>query len=145
MIKDECHIATSNLDELKDCFSVVINFSATPKLSRSQTPDVEITNEEAESAKLIKTVEQGSETDTLENALDKFEKVKGEYTNLLSVNPCFIIQISNKDKAEEELEKNIFPALQKEKFQNLKWVYISGKEKECDTNDSGLKKLHRFP
>lgn len=141
VIKDECHIATSNLDELKDCFSVVINFSATPKLSRSQTPDVEITNEEAENAKLIKTVEQGSETDTLENALDKFEKVKGEYTNLLSVNPCFIVQISNKDKAEEELEKNIFPTLQKEKFQNLKWVYISGKEKECDTNDSGLKKL----
>ena len=53
----------------------MINFSATPKLSRSQTPDVEITNEEAENAKLIKTVEQGSETDTLENALDKFEKV----------------------------------------------------------------------
>lgn len=91
VIKGECHIATSNLDELKDYFSVVINFSATPKLSRSQTPDVEITNEEAENAKLIKTVEQGSETDTLENALDKFEKVKGEYTNLLSVNPCFIV------------------------------------------------------
>ena len=53
VIKDECHIATSNLDELSAYFSVVINFSATPKLSRKQLPDVEILNSDAEDAKLI--------------------------------------------------------------------------------------------
>ena len=139
LIKDECHIATSNLDELKDYFSAIINFSATPKLSRKQNPDVEITSLEAESAKLIKRVEVGGEEDSLETALEKFEEIKKDYTNYLKVNPCLIIQISNKDKAEEELKNNIFPALAK--HQDLKWVYITGSDKDCDTNDSGLKKL----
>ena len=139
LIKDECHIATSNLDELKEYFSAIINFSATPKLSRRQNPDVEITSLEAESAKLIKRVEVGGEEDSLETALEKFEEIKKDYTNYLKVNPCLIIQISNKDKAEEELKNNIFPALAK--HQDLKWVYITGSDKDCDTNDSGLKKL----
>ena len=60
LIKDECHIATNNLDELYDYFETVINFSATPKLSRKQNPDVEITNIEAESCNLIKKVELGT-------------------------------------------------------------------------------------
>ena len=142
VIKDECHIATSNLDELDTYFERVINFSATPKLSRKQTPDVEITNTEAEEAKLIKQVEFMPDTDTLDQALDHFEEVKKNYTNLLQVNPCFIIQISNKESAEEELKNNIFPALGNTKHQDLKWVYITGdKAKGCDTNDSGLKKL----
>ena len=139
LIKDECHIATSNLDELYDYFEIVINFSATPKLSRKQNPDVEITNLEAESTKLIKRVEQGKEEDTLNDALDKFEQIKPKYTNELKVNPCFIIQISNKDKAEEELKNTIFPALNK--YQDLKWVYITGDDKSCNTNDAGMKKL----
>ena len=143
VIKDECHIATSNLDELGSYFSVVINYSATPKLSRRQLPDVEISNTDAEEAKLIKQVEFQPETDSLDAALDKFEKIKADYTNKLRVNPCFIIQISNKDKAEEELNNNIFPILNNTKHQDLKWVYITGDQsgKGCRTNDSGLNKL----
>lgn len=141
LIKDECHIATSNLDELYDYFETVINFSATPKLSRKQNPDVEITNIEAESCNLIKKVELGSEESTLNEALDVFEKIQKDYVNELSVNPCFIIQISNKDKAEEELQNTIFPALNDIKHQDLKWVYITGEDKSCKTNDSGIQKL----
>ncbi len=139
LIKDECHIATNNLDELKDYFEKIINFSATPKLSRNQNPDVEITNEEAESAKLIKSVAQGAEGDTLKDALEKFEEIKPGYINSLGVNPCLIIQISNKDKADDELENNIFPALSK--HQDLKWVYITGEDKSCKTNDAGFNKI----
>lgn len=143
VIKDECHIATSNLDELNSFFSIVINYSATPKLSRKQLPDVEISNSAAEEVKLIKQVEFQSESDSLDAALDKFEKVKADYTNKLEVNPCFIIQISNKDKAEAELNNNIFPTLANTKHQDLKWVYITGDKsgKGCKTNDSGLNKL----
>ena len=137
LIKDECHIATSNLDELKEYFVQIINFSATPKLSRKQEPDVEISNTEAENAKLIKQVEQCSETDSLNDALTKFEQIRTDYINLLGVNPCFIIQISNKEKAEEELKNNIMPALKN--HQELKWVYIN--DKSGETNDNGLKKL----
>ena len=139
LIKDECHILTSNLDSIQNYFSKIINFSATPNLGRKQNPDVEITNEQAESAKLIKKVEIGNEEDSLESALDKFEQIKANYTNLLSVNPCMIIQISNKQKATEELKNNILPSLLR--HQDLKWVYITGEDKSCDTNDSGLKKL----
>ncbi len=143
VIKDECHIATSNLDELNSFFSVIINFSATPKLSRRQLPDVEITNSAAEEAKLIKQVEFQPDTDSLDAALDLFEQIKVDYTNKLEVNPCFIIQISNKDKADEELANTIFPTLNNTKHQDLKWVYITGDKsgKGCQTNDSGLKKL----
>lgn len=139
LIKDECHIATNNLDELQNYFVKIINFSATPKLSRRQTPDVEITNLEAEDAKIIKKIEQGSDEDTLGDALNKYEETKKDYTNLLRVNPCLIIQISNKDKAEEELRNTIFPALNN--HPDLKWVYITGDDKSCDTNDAGFKKL----
>ena len=138
LIKDECHIATNNLDELQKMFTKIINFSATPKLTRKQNPDVEITNEEAESAKIIKKVEQGDENDKLEDALNKLEEIKTDYINLLNVNPCLIIQISNKDKAEEEFNNIIKPALAN--HQDLKWIYISSNEKECDSNDT-IKKL----
>ncbi len=140
LIKDECHIATSNLDDLKEkgFFDQVINFSATPKLSRKQNPDVEITNTDAQNVKLIKKIERGNESDSLEVALKKFEEVKAAYANDLEVYPCLIIQISNKEKAEEELKKEIYPALEKH---NLKWVYITGEDKTCDTNDDGLRKL----
>ena len=139
LIKDECHIATNNLDELKDYFYSIINFSATPKLSRKQTPDVEITNLEAERVNLIKKIEKGKDEDSLKDALQTFEKIRGNYTNDLEVNPCLIIQISNKEKAEEELNNTIIPALSN--HQDLKWVYITGEDKSCKTNDAGLKKL----
>ena len=138
LIKDECHIATNNLDELKEYFPKIINFSATPKLSRKQHPDVEITTEEAQNVNLIKRIEKGSEEDGLEEALKKFDAIKADYTNKLEVSPCMIIQISNKEKAEKELEEVIKPALNKH---SLKWVYITGDDKTCATNDNGLKKL----
>lgn len=133
LIKDECHIATNNLDNIPENYiSRIIDVSATPKLSRGQYPDVELSNEEAMQAKLIKTVEWGEDDAKLDDAIAKFESVKEEYRNLLGVNPCLIIQISNKDKADEELENEIFPALNKT---DLKWMLIVNDGKKCDTND----------
>ena len=135
LIKDECHIKTTNLDDISSSyFTKIYNFSATPKLSRGQIPDVEIKEDDAINAKLIKKVSWGIDTDSLEDA------VKKDYRNKLGVNPCLIIQISNKDKAEEELRNTIFPVLNKDEHQDLKWMLIVDKDKDCDTNDL-LKKL----
>lgn len=133
LVKDECHQATNNLDTLgSDYFSKTINFSATPNLRRGQNPDVEISDEEAERACLIKRVEMGDEKDTVEDAVKKFEEIREPYRNLLHVNPCLIIQISNKDKAEQEWAK-IKSVL--DRHQGLKWMSIMDKDKLCDTND----------
>ena len=133
-IKDECHIATSNLDAIApNYFDATINFSATPKLSRGQYPDVEITDSEAEQCGLIKRVVWGDEEATVKDAIEQFKKTKSDYRNLLGVNPCLIIQISNKSKADEELSNEIFPAL--EDNPELKWMLIVNDTKECDTND----------
>ncbi len=133
-IKDECHIATSNLDAIApNYFDATINFSATPKLSRGQHPDVEITDSEAEQCGLIKRVVWGDDEGTVRDAIDQFKKIKTGYRNLLGVNPCLIIQISNKDKADEELADEIFPALNDSP--ELKWMLIVNDPKECDTND----------
>lgn len=152
LIKDECHQATNNLDDISEkFFARTFNFSATPKLSRGQTPDVMITDEEAVNAKLIKRVELVEDEDvTVDDALDKLIEIKAQYNNLLNVNPCLIIQISNKDKAEEEWAEKIKPAL--ERHQALKWMVIvntykttgeadKSKELLCDTNDAVKKKL----
>lgn len=140
LIKDECHQATNNLDEISPkFFSKVFNFSATPNLKRGQLPEVQITDDEAVQAKLIKRVEFGDDTDTVEQAICKFEEIKQQYLSL-DVNPCLIIQISNKDKAEEEWLRNIKPVLDKTEHQRLKWMMIVDKDKDCDTNDD-LKKL----
>ena len=140
VIKDECHQATNNLDAVSPkFFSKTFNFSATPNLKRGQQPDVEITDEAAEQAKLIKHVEFGEDSDTVEQAVCKFEQIKEQYLSL-GVNPCLIIQISNKDRAEEEWLRNIRPVLDKTEHQSLKWMLIVDKDKDCDTNDD-LKKL----
>lgn len=152
LIKDECHQATNNLDDISDkYFARTFNFSATPKLSRGQVPDVQICDEDAVAAKLIKRVELiEDENVTVEDALNKFLEIKTQYNNLLGVHPCLIIQISNKDKAEEEWSEKIKPAL--DNHQALKWMVIvntyktSGaedktKELLCDTNDDVKKKL----
>lgn len=141
LIKDECHQATNNLDAIsEDFFERIFNFSATPKLSRGQMPDVQITDEEAVQAKLIKRVELVDDDSVpVEAALEKFQEIKQAYRNLLGVNPCLIIQISNKDKAEEEWNARIKPAL--DKHQDLKWMVIVDKSKLCDTNDDIKKKL----
>lgn len=144
VIKDECHVATNKLDELNEkYFKKVINFSATPKLKRGQVPDVQITDEEAVNAKLIKHVEMGDEEHTVEDAINKFEQIKKDYRNLIGVNPCLIIQISNKDKAEEEWNNNILPILNKTEHQDLKWMVIVDKTASlCDTNDIVKKTLY---
>ena len=141
LIKDECHQATNNLDSIAPSyFEKIINFSATPNLKRGQVPDVEITEEAAMNAKLIKTIEWGAETDTVEIALKKFEEIRENYVNLLGVNPCLIIQISNKEKADEEwaIIKTI---LDKTEHQALKWMSIINNKDKCDTNDDVKKKL----
>ncbi len=136
LIKDECHVATNNLDTLSaSYFEKTLNFSATPKLSRRQVPDVEITDTEAVNAKLIKYVELSDEED-IGVAINRFEEIKEQYRNLLGVNPCLIIQISNRDKADEELNNIIFPELNKAEHQDLKWMLIVDKEDKCDTNDT---------
>ena len=83
LIKDECHQATNNLDSLSEkFFAKVINFSATPNLKRGQNPDIQISDEEAVNAKLIKKVVFGSEDDSIEDAVIKFEEVKKKYIDL---------------------------------------------------------------
>ncbi|MCQ2242974.1 MAG: DEAD/DEAH box helicase family protein [Bacteroidaceae bacterium] len=135
LIKDECHQATNNLDTIStDFFSKTINISATPKLSRGQVPDVEVTEEAAINAKLIKTVEWNEEDSDVAEAIEKFEEIKKDYRNLLGVNPCLIIQISNKDKANDDLAK-IYDVLDKPEHKDLKWMLIVDKDKDCNTND----------
>ena len=152
LIKDECHVETKNLNEISEqYFARTFNFSATPKLSRGQHPDVMISDEEAVETKLIKRIELVEDEDvTVDDALDKLIEVKAQYNNMLNVNPCLIIQISNKDKAEEEWTNRIKPAL--DRHQALKWMVIvntyktsgatdKNKELLCDTNDAVKKKL----
>ena len=150
LIKDECHVATNNLDGEKDYFARIFNFSATPKLGRNQKPDVEMTDKEAQDAKLIKELDINEDPNAkVEDALEKFKEIKKQYDDLLGVHPCLIIQISNKDKAEEEWNNNIKPALDKT---SLKWMLIvdtyksTGEEDknkylQCDTNDDVKKKF----
>jgi len=137
LIKDESHIATNNLDTLSGkFFAKIYNFSATPKLSRGQYPDVEIKNDDAVNAKLIKDIELIDDPDIkVAEAIGKFEEVKKEYRDLLGVNPCLIIQISNKDKADEEIAE-IKRELDKAEHMDLKWMLIVNDEKQCDTNDT---------
>jgi len=140
-IKDECHQATNNLDSVSGkYFKKIINFSATPKLERGQSIDVEISDQQAMETKLIKRIEYGDENDTVETAINKFKEIKKDYRNLLAVNPCLIIQISNKEKAEQEYQ-NIHQILNKKENQDLKWMYIVDENKKCDTNDNVKKRL----
>ena len=137
VIKDECHQATNNLDELaKEYFTKIINISATPKLSRGQVPDVEITEEQAINANLIKKVDLYEDKVDISVAIEKFEEIKEKYRNLLGVNPCLIVQISNKDKADEELSK-IFNVLNKPEHQALKWMTIMQKTQKGKESNEG--------
>lgn len=131
VIRDECHQATNNLDSLADdYFEKVINFSATPRRDHKVT--VELREVDAINSHLIKVVEYQNEDDTLDMALDKFEEIKERYVKNLGINPCMIIQISNKNKADEEL-KEIYDILGKRA--HLKWMLIVDGDKGNDTND----------
>ena len=147
LIKDECHIATNNLDADAEYFAKVIGMSATPKLRKGERPDVEITELEATASKLIKRVNFHTDYETkplakaLDEALDVFAEMRKQYEqHLEGVKPCLIIQISNTGKAENEL-----PII-KEAIENhgLIWAYMvdkDGTKSGSDTNDGGLKKL----
>jgi len=152
LIKDECHIETKNLNDISGYFFRIINFSATPNLNKGQFPDVTISEDEAVKANLIKSVKYQNycsekDEESLDKALDIFEEEKKKYNDILGFNPCMIIQISNKEKAEEEWTM-IQRVLNNIKHQDLKWMLIvnnkKGKEDglNCDTNDSiKVKKL----
>ena len=141
LIKDECHQATNNLDILSPFFCKRINFSATPK----QAPDVVLDAKQAEDSHLIKTL-TGPWEGSLEEAIEELERVKRKYAKQAEadpnfgkpVRPCLIVQISNKDKAEEELEE-VKDALSKHPL--LLWALVVDKDKDCDTNNAILKKL----
>ena len=149
-IKDECHIDSKNLDSLVDYFGCVFHFSATPNLERGQYPDVEMKEEEAINAKIIKRIKWHSEDynfdddyetnneKCLTDALNYFVSKRKTIRNELNINPCFIIQISNKDKAEEELEL-IFKTLSK--FADLHWICLLNDKNECKTNDTSYQNI----
>lgn len=125
LVRDESHIATNKLDNLSNYFHQTINFSATPKDDKF---DVVITEEDAISVNLIKNVEYIESDkdlkDDLDDALNKFLEIRKTYTNI-GINPAFIIQISNKNKAEEEIE--IIKKVVESK--DLKWVYFAELDK----------------
>ncbi len=135
LIKDEEHIATNNLDKSIECFKKTFCFSATPKLEKGREIDVAISDDEAVNAKLIKSIELRSDSETLKDALNKFLEVKEDYISKIGVNPCFMIQIDNMEKGSSEL-LSIFETLKS--FPELKWLSILSDKKsskDYDTND----------
>lgn len=153
LIKDECHISTKNLDSLiadsKGYFQKVINISATPKIAKGQNPNVEITEAQAVNANLIKSIElkgvdNESSVEELQGAIEEFIELKRAYLdeqNGVGINPCLIIQISNKDKADKEIEQ-IKQALKI--HSELKYMIIvdnsdSKKSSKCESNDKVAK------
>lgn len=144
LIKDECHIATKNLDELSEHFYKVLNVSATPK----GKPDVEISEIDAVAANLIKTVKftntsfnsfnvEDSQYDELSKALEKFIAIKGLY-HKHNINPCFIIQISNAQAGSNELQ-SVINLLTTPRFKDLKYISVANDPKLCSTNDMLIK------
>lgn len=148
LIKDESHVATNNLDELKPFFTKIINISATPK----KKPDVEISEQDAVNACLIKRVQYCSSSDygdddfsvdslqykELLKALDYLKECKKDYLEKSNINPCLIIQISNKDLGEKQFNV-IERALGLSEYKDLKWVGYAKDPKVCQTNDQMIK------
>lgn len=147
LIKDECHIATNNLDKLNDYFFKIINISATPKISNV---DVEISEIDAITSHLIKKVEYkdnnytaddlydgGPLYSSLESSLDKLLELRKQYQKF-NIKPCMIIQISNEKLAESQLAI-IKRLLSTAKFKDLKWISTADNPSLCDTNDQLIK------
>ena len=73
----------------------------------------------------------------MNNALNKFKEIREIYHNS-GINPAFIIQISNKNKAEEEI--NIITKIVESK--SLNWVYFSDIDKTSGyKTNSNLQKM----
>lgn len=138
LIKDECHNMTKNIDDYSEYFEKKLLVSATPRIDRRQIPDVEMTEQEAIAAHLIKEVEYHTEEVPLEEVLRKFQSIKKQYLEKMDINPCMLIQISNEKDGEEEKRK-ILNVLQNTEFSNLHWIYIVGDEEENETNDTIIK------
>jgi type III restriction enzyme len=112
LIKDECHQAQNNIDAIADNhkFYKKINLSATPQTSKFNI-DVEITENEAIEAKLIKPYQikgrgNGYQIDKyaeLNESITIFKELRSQYQTLFNINPCLLIQIPNSAKGEEEL------------------------------------------
>jgi len=152
LIVDESHRETKNLNNLKGYFKKWFNFSATPKIERGQDPDVEITVQDAVEARLIKSLILNDPPHaTVSDAIDRFRHIKAEYQKHhitdygpngteRGVNPCLLIQISNKHKADQEIE-DILRVLKQPANKDLHWMKIVAKDKksdsqlESDTND----------
>lgn len=147
VIKDESHIKTNNLDELKEHFSKVINISATPK----GKPNVELKEIDAINCHLIKTVDYKSSKDygddfsinsiqykELIDALHLFNQLKESYLKF-NIKPCLIIQISNKELGLKQLELVKQLLSTNEEFKDLKWISVADDPKACDTNDQLIK------
>lgn len=147
VIKDECHIKTNNLDELKEHFSKVINISATPK----GKANVELKEIDAINCHLIKTVDYKSSKDygddfsvnsiqykELIDALHLFNQLKESYLKF-NIKPCLIIQISNKELGLKQLELVKQLLSTNEEFKDLKWISVADDPKACDTNDQLIK------
>lgn len=146
LIKDECHIATKNLDELQPYFSKVINISATPK----EKAQVEISETDAVSVNLIKSVEFKGSTykednftvgslqyKELKDALDKLLSLKTEYTKF-NLKPCLIIQLSNSMQGVDQLNV-IMQLLEESKYKELHWLCSADDPNLCKTNDNVIK------
>lgn len=136
LVRDECHIETKNVNEVAEKLKMkTINFSATPNLKRNQFPDVEITEQEAVRANLIKEViyKDVDDTEHLDEAIKLLKKKKDEYKSL-GINPCMIIQVSNEDKVEYEWNNIIKKELDKPENNGLLYMYIVSDEKKCKTN-----------
>lgn len=145
VIKDECHIDFRNLDSLNDYFNCVFNFSATPNLGRGQFPDVEIKKDEAIKVHLIKEVKyenyySDDERESLIKALERFNIIKTQYRDKLNINPCMIIQISNKELADEEF--NLVQDCLKE-YPNLQYVLLLQDNKKFQTNSDTYNKMNK--
>lgn len=136
LIRDESHQATNNLDRLKkDYFTKTISFSATPKLKRGKSSDVEISDTDAMAARLIKRVEFGLQEDSLRDAMNKFMEVRERYDREgIGMRPCMIIQISNMEKADSEI-REIMNTLEQREFRDLQWMLIVDDDRKCDTNN----------
>ncbi len=142
LIKDECHQAQNNIDVIADehKFYKKINLSATPQTSKFYI-DVEITDNEAIEAKLIKPYEikgngNGYDVDKykeLNQAIDIYKKTRSQYQKLFNMNPCLLIQIPNSEKGESELI-HLKQLLNKEELE-IKWMYMCDDLKQWDTND----------
>lgn len=134
LVKDECHIATRSLDEQFQAFmEKEIAFSATPKLARGQEPDVVMEDTEAVQARLIKAVQVHDPEEPVTSALDRLKALQEPYRCLLGMNPCLIIQISNKTEGAEQWDS--LRKLLSEQYPDLTWMYIVDDPKKCDTND----------